>query len=129
MKKHSKKIKSSLGFLDDFKLAQSDEERYELLIKEDIESDIESLLGNYDHFIDTTGEVFGVEIMEGEINAKGVGYLYVEYQVEYYYGCADQNTTTEEEMNIDVTINLSTGEITLVGEERQDRQEREPDDY
>ena len=129
MKKYSKTIKSSISFLDDFKKAQSDDERYNLLIKEDVETEIESLLANYDHYLDTTGEVCGVEIIDGEINSKGIGYLSVEYQVDYYYGCTDQNTTTEEEMTIDVSLNLSSGEIILTGEDRQDRQEREPDDY
>lgn len=130
MKQYSKTISTSFDFLDNFRSLETDEERYKLILDEiddysldDDTNTIERLLFNYDF---DTGSIHNVEIVDGEISKEGKGVLNVEFEVYYYFGCDDINRTDNDEMEIKVSINLRNGEITLIGEEQQ---ERLPDEY
>jgi hypothetical protein len=130
MKQYSKTIPTSFDFLDNFRLAKTDNERYNLLLEEiddtdvdDYYGNIEQLLFNYDY---GHGTIQNVEITDGEVSKDGKGVLNVEFEVDYYFGCDDYNRTDEDNMQIGVSINFKNGEITIIGEEEQ---ERLPDEY
>ena len=130
MKQYSKTISTSFDFLDNFRLAKTDDERYNLLLEEiddtdvdDNHGNIEQLLFNYDY---GHGTIQNVEITDGEVSKDGKGVLNVEFEVYYYFGCDDYNRTDEDNMQIGVSINFKNGEITIIGEEEQ---ERLPDEY
>lgn len=130
MKQYSKTISTSFDFLDNFRLAKTDDERYNLLLEEiddtdvdDYHGNIEQLLFNYDY---GHGTIQNVEITDGEVSKDGKGVLNVEFEVYYYFGCDDYNRTDEDNMQIGVSINFKNGEITIIGEEEQ---ERLPDEY
>lgn len=87
-------------------------------------SDIESLLNRYDHYAGTHGDICNAEIVE-VFTGDDLG-INVNYEVFYYFGCADQDTTSEEYMTIDIVVDYKNQTATLTGE---DRAEREPDEY
>lgn len=130
MKQYSKTISTSFDFLDNFRLAETENERYNLLLEEinntdvdDYHGNIEQLLFNYDY---GHGTIQNVEITDGEVSKDGKGILNVVFEVFYDYGCDDISRTDEDEMEIKVSINFRNGEITVTGEEQQ---ERLPDEY
>lgn len=130
MKQYSKTISTSFDFLDNFRLAKTDDERYNLLLEEiddtdvdDYHGNIKQLLFNYDY---GHGTIQNVEITDGEVSKDGKGVLNVEFEVYYYFGCDDYNRTDEDNMQIGVSINFKNGEITITGVEEQ---ERLPDEY
>lgn len=130
MKQYSNTISTSFDFLDNFRSAETDDERFKLVLEEinyiDRDSNInniEKLLFKYDY---DTGSIQSVEIIDVDISKDGNGFLFVEYEVYYYFGCDDFDRTDEEDMQINISINFRNGEITITGEEEQ---ERLPDEY
>lgn len=130
MKQYSNTISTSFEFLDNFKLTETNDERYELFLEEiddynldDNTNTIERLLFNYDY---DRGSIQNVEIVDGEISKEGKGVIHVEFEVFYDFGCDDINRTIEVEMTIKVSVNFRNGQITITGEEQP---ERLPDEY
>jgi len=131
MKLYTKTISTSFDFLDNFKSAETNDERYKLLLEEidyseeedDYYGNIEQLLFNYDY---GHGTIQNIEITDGEISEDGKGVLSVEYEIYYYFGCDNFNRTDEDNMPISVSVNFKNGNIVITGEEEQ---ERLPDEY
>lgn len=119
--KHKHEIEVSSLFRNQLKKSSTPEK----LIKEVIsEHDILSLLNQYDYWAGTRGDIYSADIINMEINNEGHGYMEVEYEVHYYFGCDDMNTESEETMIIDIEFQGNT--IILTGENEE---VRDPDDY
>lgn len=83
------------------------------------------VLNSYDHFDGTLGEVHDCDIDEDSIriNKKGIGEFRVDFQVYYYFGCADIDKEYEQEMNFIIEVNLNNQDAEIIGEVWDERQE------
>lgn len=124
--KHSNTFSISDKAMEIIKTTDSPQELFDQTKKYIIEDEIVSLLNNYDHYQDTHGQVYTVEIVAGEMNRDGIGWMQVEYEVHYYFGCEDLNKEYEEEMIIEISVDFHNMEITITGENEE---KREPDEY
>jgi len=61
-----------------------------------------------------------------DLDNQGVGLFRVDYIVHKYSGCKDKDLDEEHEMTVNVVVNLTTHEATLLGENIP---ERDPDEF
>ena len=95
------------------------------LVKEVItEEEINNLLNQYDHWAGARGDIYNAEIINIEVDKTGTGFMEVEYEVHYYFGCDDMNKEYEEDMIIDIELQGNTIILTGINEVI-----REPDEY
>ncbi|GEM_PF-6047097 len=92
-------------------------------------SELASMLdGRNEFFGDTNGEVHLVTVDKHSIKLfpNGKGSFQADFDISYYFGCSDQNTSREESMSMDFEIDIANSEIKIIGENLP---EREPDNY
>jgi hypothetical protein len=103
-------------------IASDDDERLTELEDElSYSDDFESMLGCYHDSGQVTYEITNIEVDE-----DGQGTLEVSYTAHKYSGCKDIDLDEEDDMIVDISIDMTTGEMTLTGADIPDR---DPDTY
>lgn len=119
--RHKQEVEVSSLFQSRLKSSDNPSKLVEEVISE---NDILSLLHKYDYWDNTRGEIYSTLIDEIEVDNEGNGYMNIQYDVDYYFGCADVNRSDEAHMTIDIELK---GQILVLTGENEEI--REPDEY
>ena len=122
-------IWTGISFLDELDECDNLETTFELIKSEIENSDFDS-----DSFLAGYGEecwgmrsiIIDSEIVYGEMTSKYEGWLSLEFVVFFNSGCVTYDKRDEKNMELKISVNPQTGDITLTGEEFF---MREPDEY
>lgn len=118
----------SLGFtfFDEWEEVEDMKELF-LLVKHEIEHselDLDSFIQGYgEECWGIRGEVMNTEINSGKMTSRLNGYLFLEFELDYNFGCDDYNRRTEKSMKVEVFINQKDNIIKLKGEDIPVRQD------
>lgn len=113
-------------FFDEWGEVENMEELF-LLVKHEIEHsdfNLDSFLQGYgEECWGIRGEVMNTEINSGQMTSRLNGYLYLEFELDYNFGCDDYNRRTENSMKVEIFINQQDNIIKLKGEDIPVRQD------
>jgi hypothetical protein len=102
------------------------EKQLTILLNNEIpEIELRLLLQEYKHWSGLSGVASDKKIISANISKDGTGWIKIEYQIEFTFGCSNQNAELAETAKIYITTDFSNNTMMLKGEYQP---ERLPDD-
>lgn len=102
------------------------EKQLTILLNNEIpEIELRLLLQEYKHWSGLSGVASDKKIVSANISKDGIGWIKIEYQIEFTFGCSNQNAELAATAKIYITTDFSNNTMMLKGEYQS---ERLPDD-